>query len=78
MGVELEVIEKRGSFYNYGDLRLAQGRENAKSHLRENPELANEIEAKIREQYGLNPFRQVASDGRDLSEKTEDELSLDE
>jgi recombination protein RecA len=53
LGVDLDVIEKRGSFYNYGDQRLAQGRENAKAFLRENPELAAEIEAKIRENFGL-------------------------
>jgi recombination protein RecA len=53
LSVELDLIEKRGSFYSYGDLRLAQGRENAKDFLRENPDLAEEIEAAIRE--GLLP-----------------------
>ena len=51
--VELGVIDKCGSFYNYGDQRLAQGRENAKGFLRENPDIAAEIEAKIRESFGL-------------------------
>jgi len=41
-------VEKRGSFYTYGEARIGQGRENAKEYLRANPELANEIEAKIR------------------------------
>jgi recombination protein RecA len=49
LATELEVIQKRGSFYSYGDLRLAQGRENAKDFLRENPDLAEEIEAVIRQ-----------------------------
>ena len=40
LGVDQEIIDKRGSFYNYGDLRLGQGRENAKQYLIENPELA--------------------------------------
>ncbi len=53
LGVEYDVIAKRGSFYSYGDLRLGQGRENAKAFLRENPELADEIERRIREQVGL-------------------------
>jgi recombination protein RecA len=48
IGVELELIEKRGSFYSYGEQRLAQGRENAKNFLRENAEIAEELEAKIR------------------------------
>ncbi len=78
MGVELGVIEKRGSFYNYGDLRLAQGRENAKTFLRDNSEMADEIEARIREQYGLAPFGQIAKDDSDFTEEIDDDLSLDE
>jgi recombination protein RecA len=53
IGVELGLIDKRGSFYNYNDERLAQGRENAKTFLRENAEIANEIEAKIRAGFDL-------------------------
>src|SRR5512145_1489585 len=46
----LEIVTKRGSFFNYGDLRLGQGRENAKDYLRQNPNLAEEIELAIRHQ----------------------------
>ncbi len=53
IAVEEAIIEKRGSFYNYGETRLAQGRENAKIFLAENPEMALEIENKIREHYSL-------------------------
>ena len=49
LATELEIIQKRGSFYSYDDLRLAQGRENAKNFLRENPDLAEKIEAAVRE-----------------------------
>jgi len=49
LGTELDIITKRGSFYSYGDLRLAQGRENAKEFLRQNPDLMAEIEARIRQ-----------------------------
>jgi recombination protein RecA len=42
-----KVIDKSGSWFNYGDLRLGQGRENAKQYLRENSELADEIAAKV-------------------------------
>ena len=42
-----KLIEKSGSWFNYGDLRLGQGRENAKQYLRDNPELADELTAKI-------------------------------
>ncbi len=49
LGVDMEVVDKRGSYYYYGDdIRLAQGRENAKDFLRENPDIANEIEQDIR------------------------------
>ena len=50
LATELEIITKRGSFYSYGDLRLAQGRENAKNFLLENPDLAEEIEMAVRSQ----------------------------
>ena len=49
LATELDLVQKRGSFYSYGDLRLAQGRENAKDFLRENPDMAEEIEAVIRQ-----------------------------
>lgn len=49
MGSEKEIIKKAGAFYSYGETRLGQGRENSKDFLRKNPEIANEIEAKIRE-----------------------------
>ena len=55
LGTELKIVDKRGSFYNYGDIRLAQGRENAKGFLAENPEISLEIENKIRESYDLAP-----------------------
>jgi len=54
IGVETGLIEKRGSFYSYKDERLAQGRENSKQALRENPQIAEEIEEKIRKAAGLN------------------------
>ena len=53
LGEAFDVISKRGSFYSYGELRLAQGRENAKQFLQENPEVAHEIESHIRKAAGL-------------------------
>jgi recombination protein RecA len=52
-GVEMDVIEKRGSFYSYNEERLAQGRENAKEVLRDNPTVMHEIENMVREAHGL-------------------------
>jgi recombination protein RecA len=53
IGVETGIVEKRGSFYTYGETRLGQGRENVKSFLRENLEMALAIENQIREAKGL-------------------------
>ena len=50
LGVSLDIITKRGSFYSYGDLRLGQGRENSKEYLNQNPDLVEEIELTIRQQ----------------------------
>ncbi|MBQ4391183.1 MAG: recombinase RecA [Paludibacteraceae bacterium] len=47
LGVELGIIKKSGSFYNYNDSKLAQGRDAVKNVLKENPDLADEIEAQI-------------------------------
>jgi recombination protein RecA len=50
LATQLDIITKRGSFFSYGDLRLGQGRENAKDYLRLNPALADEIELAVRHQ----------------------------
>jgi recombination protein RecA len=48
LGVEQGLVKKAGAFFSYGDIRLGQGRENAKQYLIQNPELAQEIEREIR------------------------------
>ena len=48
LSTELGLVSKSGAFFSYGDIRLGQGRENAKQYLAHNPELAQEIEQKIR------------------------------
>ena len=47
MGVEYNVIKKSGSWFSYGDSKLAQGRDATKNLIKDNPELAAELEAKI-------------------------------
>ncbi len=54
MGVKAGVVEKSGSWFSYGDERIGQGRENAKTFLREHSEIAWEIEDKIRAAHGLD------------------------
>ncbi|MFW5942562.1 MAG: hypothetical protein ACOCXI_12230, partial [Chloroflexota bacterium] len=53
LGVEYEILEKRGSYYRYGEELLGQGRENAKAFLRDNRQMMNEIEQAIRQAAGL-------------------------
>jgi recombination protein RecA len=50
LATDLEIVNKRGSFYSYGDLRLGQGRENSKDFLKQNPDLTEEIELAVRQQ----------------------------
>ena len=55
MGEEIGVVNRAGAWYSYGnDLRLGQGRENSKAFLCENPDIAEEIEALIREELGMS------------------------
>jgi len=63
-GVKLDIIDKSGAWFSYGEMRLGQGRENVKALLKENPEVALEIEDKIKEQMGIG--REV-----DFEEETE-------
>ena len=48
VGVKENIVQKSGAWFSYGDIRLGQGRENVKKYLQDNPEIANEIEEKIR------------------------------
>jgi len=69
MAVELEVIEKRGSYYYYEGENLAQGRENAKQFLREHPDVADQVEAIAREQLELEGAPPVTTDGEDTGKQ---------
>ena len=53
LGVQGGLIEKSGSWFSYKDQRIGQGRDNAKSFLKDNPEIANEVETAIRANAGL-------------------------
>jgi recombination protein RecA len=55
LALEHNLITKSGSFFAYGETRLGQGRNNAKGFLRENPEIANELERKVYEAVGATP-----------------------
>ena len=54
LGSELDIVQKSGSWYSYNEERLGQGRENAKQFLKENSDIALQIQQKIRDHYGLD------------------------
>ena len=67
LGVKAGVVEKSGAWFSYGDERIGQGRENAKNFLRENSDIAFEIEDKIRAAHGLDFDGEPEKDGDDES-----------
>lgn len=71
LAVELGLIDKRGSFYSYGDIRLGQGRENAKGFLRENLDMMEEIDLAIRQQTlsGILPMAVVEDEELEIPEE---------
>ncbi|EFC80358.1 recombinase RecA [Parafrankia sp. EUN1f] len=62
MGVEHGIIRKSGAWYTYDGDQLGQGKENARSFLRDNPDLANEIEKRIKEKLGITPALDADAD----------------
>lgn len=59
ISVNEELVQKSGAWFSYKDIRLAQGRENSKLYLKENTDLALEIENLIREKYNLPVIKMV-------------------
>ena len=66
LGVKLGIIEKAGSWFSYNNMRIGQGKENVKQYLKDNPDIANEIERKIKENAGMLETSLI-----DIEEKTE-------
>jgi recombination protein RecA len=53
LGVECDIVDKSGAWYSYNGEKIGQGKDNAREFLKENPDLAKEIEQKIREKLGV-------------------------
>jgi recombination protein RecA len=62
LGVEQNIVRKSGAWYTYEGDQLGQGKENARTFLRDNPDLANEIEKKIKEKLGVGPRLDAEAD----------------
>ena len=75
MGVDYGFVDKSGSWYSYGEEKLGQGRENAKAFLEQNKNIADEIEAKIRET--LKPKEEVEVDAKEVKEEDIDQGFLE-
>ncbi len=75
LGVKADVVEKSGSWYSYGTQRIGQGKENARKFLIENPDIAAEIEEKIRADAGLIDIGALTANEARLAEGQDDMLA---
>jgi recombination protein RecA len=73
IGAEKNIIEKSGAWFSYSGTRIGQGRENVKTFLNEHPEMAAEIETKVRESYGLKAVGTPASPDQEAAPAKEKE-----
>lgn len=71
LGVKVGVVEKSGAWFSYNSQRLGQGRENAKQFLRDNKEVAEEIETALRQNAGLIAAELLENGGPDAQEESE-------
>jgi len=78
LGVDMDIVDKHGSWYSYGDIRLGQGRENSKEFLRQNEELREEIEKAVREQALVMDPTAAWTDNEESYEDDEDNESDEE
>jgi recombination protein RecA len=78
LGVKAEIVDKSGSWYSYGDVRIGQGKENARKFLIDNPDMAAEIEEKIRQDAGLVDIEELTKDERAMAEGQDDEPIIGE
>jgi len=76
LAVAEEIVSKRGAFYSYGDIRLGQGRENAKSFLMENRDLSAEIDRLVRDRHGLPIVLEPKAQARAAESAPEEEVDL--
>lgn len=73
---EVDIVNKSGAWYAYGETRIGQGRENAKTFLKEHPDMCREIENKVREHYGLPTLTDGVMETA-VKEEAEPRLDLD-
>lgn len=67
LGAECAIVTKGGAWYSYGEIRLGQGRENAKKFLKEHPDMCREIENSVRKQYDLPELEKIEAANKEVS-----------
>ena len=71
MAAEKDIIDKAGAWYSYGEERIGQGRENAKQYFRDHPELRQEIEKKVRAEFGIGDPLEEKAENKKEDEKAD-------
>ena len=75
LALEHDLVQKSGSFFSYGETRLGQGRNNTKDYLRQNPEVASELEGKIQKTLGIEADeRAAARDAKSRAPEAKEDL----
>ena len=77
LGVNLDIVEKSGSWFSYNGARIGQGRENAKKYLEENPEIMAEVKKKVRDKFN-EAFEKSLSDDMTVEDEEEEKEPIDE
>lgn len=71
MGAEKDILDKAGSWYSYGDHRIGQGRESAKTYLAENPDIRDEVDKRVRAAFGIGEAYDMPEE--ETKEETDEE-----
>lgn len=79
IAASVDIVKKSGSWYNYQDIKLGQGRENVKKFLSDNMDLTNEIEEKVRKYYKLGPeYRDLEEDEINEDKENSNDVTIEE
>ena len=68
MAVAKDIVQKSGSWFSYNETRIGQGKENARQFLKDNPELCDELEAKVRATLNPQPEEEQAENAPEINE----------
>jgi len=78
LGVDMGLVDKRGSYYSFAETQLGQGRENVKQFVRDHPDVASQIENQVRQEAGLQPCPPDDSITTEMHEETSETAQTEE